>query len=610
MQTFFDKNRLFNRKLPLAFLLILASSLPGCSVLSQIGLSDTVLASSDTRKNENKVEENDPYNEIGANNNASQSDPLEIIDTPPSRPFDEDTLYNLLLGELSIMEQDLPSGIMFYAREARTSQDPGVAQRAALLSRYHRDSSVAVDLAKLWHQLDPESPNSTTNYADMLARTNRPIEAMNVLEETYKNSGNANFEVLRNGRMSAEQRRNILSRLETLNQDNESNQSLIFTIVLLLKADDQNEKALAQVKQLHRLVDDSTKLAFIEANLLAELERHRDAAKVLGKALNKNPENKQMHIEYARMLSKYDMRAAEKEFEDLLKDSPNDVKLLMAHSLAAIENSHYQKARESLNQLVSMHRSHDFANYHLGEIAHLEDKPELAVSYYKKVQLSDFFGAATEAILNIYSENAQEESAIAYLDLLRAQFPQHAAKLWAYQAAYYRDNDDLAGAYDALSQGIISLPTNAQLRIERSFVSDKQNRTDLAEKDLRWVIGQDPNNAGALNALGYMLTTKTDRYSEALELIEKAIAIKPNDAAIRDSLGWIYYKLGRHNDAETALVRAFQSYPDDEIASHLIELYWVTKQKDKARDLYQSLPKNDKGYPLVEETIKEHSIRW
>ena len=532
------------------------------------------------------------------------------VSPPPPRPFEPDTLFNLLVGELAIVEQDLGRGVKLYSQEAKSSQDRGVAERAALLARYYRDSETALEMAQLWHELSPNSAKAVENYADILTRTNQPLKALDILESAFTPVPGVNFEVLRNGRLSPDQRTQILQRLEHLNTQPHSNESLVFTYTLLLQASERNEEALAQVSRLRDMIDNSLKLAQLEATLLSQLDRDSDAAKVLEKELSNNPNNRRLHLQYARSLAKFDMPAAEKEFSRLLESTPHDVKLLMAHALAAIENKHFDAARTSLNQLLAMHRSYDFANYHLGEIASVEADDEKAIAQYQKVQLGDYFGAATEAILEIHQKNGQDAQAIAYLELLREQFPQHAARLWSFQSIYYRKSDNLNAAYDALSAGIEEIPDSSELRIERSYISDMLDNLDLAENDLRWVIAQEPNNASALNALGYMLTIKTDRYTEALDLIEKAIILQPDDPAIRDSLGWVYYKLGRHDEAETELVRAFQGYPDDEIAAHLIELYWQTNQKKKARELYRSLQKNNGEFPKVEETLKKLAIRW
>ncbi|MCK7577981.1 MAG: tetratricopeptide repeat protein [Chromatiales bacterium] len=80
---------------------------------------------------------------------------------------------------------------------------------------------------------------------------------------------------------------------------------------------------------------------------------------------------------------------------------------------------------------------------------------------------------------------------------------------------------------------------------------------DLAETDLRWVLDKQPDNAAALNALGYTLADKTDRYAEAEELIRRAYELQPEDASITDSMGWIAFRQGRLDEAEEYLSLAW-----------------------------------------------------
>lgn len=92
-------------------------------------------------------------------------------------------------------------------------------------------------------------------------------------------------------------------------------------------------------------------------------------------------------------------------------------------------------------------------------------------------------------------------------------------------------------------------------------------------------------NAQALNALGYTLADRTDRYQEALGYIEQALALLPDDAAVLDSMGWVQFRLGDFTKALEFLRRAYQLNPDPEIAAHLSEVLWAAGQRDEAKNL-------------------------
>ncbi|MBK8068883.1 MAG: tetratricopeptide repeat protein [Rhodanobacteraceae bacterium] len=109
------------------------------------------------------------------------------------------------------------------------------------------------------------------------------------------------------------------------------------------------------------------------------------------------------------------------------------------------------------------------------------------------------------------------------------------------------------------------------------------------EQDLRSILALDPENAQALNALGYTLADRTDRHQEALGYIERAYARHPDDGAFIDSMGWVQYRLGNLDEALKYLRRAWELVPDGEVGSHLAEVLWVSGRQDEARALWREL---------------------
>jgi tetratricopeptide (TPR) repeat protein len=131
-----------------------------------------------------------------------------------------------------------------------------------------------------------------------------------------------------------------------------------------------------------------------------------------------------------------------------------------------------------------------------------------------------------------------------------------------------------------------------------------QDRLDVLERDLQAIIEDDPDHADALNALGYTLADQTDRYQEALGYIERALALKPDNAAILDSMGWVLFRLGRNEEALEYLRRALDAGFDGEIAAHLGEVLWVTGDRKAAREVWQEALERDPDNEFVLETME------
>jgi Flp pilus assembly protein TadD len=126
---------------------------------------------------------------------------------------------------------------------------------------------------------------------------------------------------------------------------------------------------------------------------------------------------------------------------------------------------------------------------------------------------------------------------------------------------------------------------------------------------LRQLIVLKPQDPQAYNALGYSLADRGIRLDEARQLVTRALSFTPNDPYIQDSLGWVAYRQGQHQEALKILQAAYKAKPDAEIAAHLGEVLWVTGQKQEAATLWREglLLKSDNETLL--ETLKRFQFK-
>ena len=117
----------------------------------------------------------------------------------------------------------------------------------------------------------------------------------------------------------------------------------------------------------------------------------------------------------------------------------------------------------------------------------------------------------------------------------------------------------------------------------RALMAEEIDRIDLLETDLKAILSEDPDNASALNALGYTLADHNSRVDEALGYIKRALEIRPDDPAVIDSMGWVQFRLGNYVKAESYLRKAYDLLDDAEIGGHLVELLWAQGNHDEAR---------------------------
>jgi tetratricopeptide (TPR) repeat protein len=195
-------------------------------------------------------------------------------------------------------------------------------------------------------------------------------------------------------------------------------------------------------------------------------------------------------------------------------------------------------------------------------------------------------------------------AARSYLDGLKPELAERRVELAQAEAQVLRDAGDYKSAYAVLTAALERQSDSVDLLYDVAMVAEKLDRIDEVESRLKRLIELKPDNAQALNALGYTLVDRTPRTAEGLELIEKALQIAPDDPFILDSMGWANYRLGKLDDSEKFLRRAFGDQADPEIAAHLGEVLWAKGERERAAELWQSQLKASPDNPVLIETMR------
>ncbi len=564
-------------------------------------------------------ENNDPDNVSPQNTTTGLSEikqpsestnPSSVKSEKPSRPFSKQSLYNLLLGEFAAQNGNISLAIEKYSAEADATRDPQVASHATRLALYGKNPTAALANAKIWYELESDDEKAASIYAELLAQSGKPLKALDVLEAQLKYEQSPRFYLLQKARYEEknDELKEVIRRLESLREQHSKDVDLIFTYAVLLQKDNREDDALNTLRKLKGSNSNPIQTALLTSKLLSQLGRSEQATKTIKKALKKHPDDKQLRLQYARLLTLTDLPLAEKEFFTLLKSAPNNTELLFSHALVAIENSHYDAAIGNLQKLIKLGQRTSISHYYLGGIAEKQDNLDLAISHYKSVNTGKFFIPATQQLVTILNKKGNLLDARKHLADLREKYPLQAPNFWMLEAQLLSTNDHVTESLAVLSAAIEQFPEQLMLRIERSFISEKLDNFELVESDLLFVLARDPDNVTALNALGYTLTNHSSRFHEALDLIEQAIALKPGDAAITDSLGWAHYRLGHLELAIAHLETAFAKFPDDEVAAHLIEVYWANGEKAKAQQVVKTIQKNGGENPKVKKIASRLGI--
>jgi len=342
----------------------------------------------------------------------------------------------------------------------------------------------------------------------------------------------------------------------------------------------------------------------VEARLLSQLKRFDQSLLRLQRAVASQPKNRRLRLEYARLLMPRDVPAAQGQFELLLEMTPNDPDLLLSLALINKEGKNYSKAQHYFERLLALGLRTQEAQLNLGQLAELHKNWQQAIEHYRAIAPGRSYFAAANRIVNLYLQQGMVQTARDYLTTAREQQPKLATNLYLLEADVLLRSKLYEAGHKLTSEALLTEPAQPNLLYIRSVFSEKRGDFVLMEQDLQLIIEQDPLNATALNALGYVLANQSKRLDQAYDLIKRAISIKPEEPAIIDSLGWIEYRRGNLVSAEAILQRAYKAFPDQEIAAHLGEVQWQLGQQDKAlATLQQALEKTPDSL-ILKETLQ------
>lgn len=506
------------------------------------------------------------------------------------KPFARDTLYSLLVAEFAGRRGQPELALGYYLDEARKTRDVGVIARASQLARALRKDRAALDAALLWVEREPASPEAHFINALALSGNGRHLEALDEMQKVAILGGMTNYTTLVVGALDApaEQREKVLARVDLLLLPNPQDLDLMVSRVLLLEKAGKPDVALEQVRAARAVEPGNTKLVSMEAKLLLQLDRDADAREVYRKTLEQFPDDQRLRLQYARLLTRTDLAAAQEQFTILAAQDPTDSVVLFSLALIEYENNDLELAREHLHHLLALGERDNDAHYYLGRIAQRQNDNTTALRHFEQVKGGDSYLTALKQRLAIHLATKDIDGARRVLAEARDRNPQERIRLIILEADMLVELKRFAEANQLLTDAISRNPDQFQLLYARSLVADKLGDVKQLEADLRAILAKEPDNAMALNALGYSLADKNVRLDEARELVERAYKLNPDDPAIMDSLGWVHYRLKNYERAQQLLSAAFALMPDHEVAAHLGEVLWIRGDRERAKQVWRA----------------------
>ena len=318
--------------------------------------------------------------------------------------------------------------------------------------------------------------------------------------------------------------------------------------------------------------------------------------------LEMEPENDRAQLELALFYYKHNqMKKADPMFARLGQKLKQNPRLIMTAVDAFVTRKRYEDAVIVFTQLRQVDPANSNLNFFLGMVHEALDHTDKAIEYYLKVTPDHpQYKKTILSIAFLYRDKGNIREALRFLEQHHQQSPAD-IDIISYLASFYEEDTRYDTAITLLQKALKDIPDNTTLLFKLGAIQDKAGLRQDCINTMKALIRIDPDHASALNYLGYTYAEMGTHLDQALEFVTRALALKPSDGYITDSLGWVYYKKEMYDKAVFYLEKAAEiSKFETIIADHLGDAYVKTGQYVNALKAYQQALANAKDTHAAE----------
>jgi tetratricopeptide (TPR) repeat protein len=520
--------------------------------------------------------------------------------------------FYTVTGEIALARQEPRVAAIQYATAVAHETDPKLLQRATEVTAETLQPSLMADVAARWLAVDPkslEAQHAAARAALALYKVDEAAAHYRILLQNSPGGLDAEFADVESDLGSDDNvfgAHQIADRLAAYFPASSS--ALRVQGIAAMRADDP-------AAAVHSL----TGALAIETGSEAKQGAHKDLAQTLLRArilagdveeplraaraqLDADASNVNRFNYAALLMTAQRLPEATEQLEILARSAEATPVALRLLGLLEFQQGHFDAATAKFRQLLNTGKFADDSFYYLALIADRNGDPERALRFFSQVQNGENVVPALLRAAALLHKHGAPSAADELLDRLMEDEPQRAPEILTARARMYAQDSDLPKAFAVLEKGSIEYPDNVELRYAAASVYEEQGQVAAALRELTQVVKARPNDPAALNALGFTLADHAKSLSRARKLIERAHAAAPKNAAILDSLGWVYYRQGHASEALPYLQAAYTEDHDGDIAAHLGEVLWQLGQQDQAQKIWSEASTMDADNPLLKST--------
>ena len=536
---------------------------------------------------------------------------------------------HLLLAEIAREREQFGEAVAHYLEAALISDNPQLAELTAELAQQTDLPDIGLRAAQRWLALSAEANLAHLYMGIFRVRLGRLDQAHTDFSAFVAGAESAAAAVARSIEALAEESdtEGAISLVRGLVEANPDIAEGHYGLARLALRSGDYDAVLAHSELAAQLSPDWVEARMLYARSLL-LTGSGENGLALARQLAADEPRLEVRLQFAELLlSSGATEEARELLDEIMAESPGLTEAARALAFLTLSDGDLEESRERFNEIRTDPRFRDESFYYLGRIAEMQDEHLQAMRHYSRVvDGANAVDAQLRVAQLLYVDLEDPDGAMRHLREFGNANPQYvtdmllgrgeilvrlgreteAIQLLAEELQQSPDEERLHDAnvqlhlilaQDAveeerygeadrvLNRALNSYPGNPSVRYARALLFQERGRLRRSATALEQLVEDYPEDAGFLNALGYLLTDELGRHDEALPLLRRALAAEPDNPAIIDSMGWVLFHLGELESALDYLERAFALFPDPEVAAHIVDTHWALGNRKQAMQL-------------------------
>ena len=571
--------------------------------------------------------------QINESESAKPSPPAELAEAKAAQEAAQSSLlnnvlfYQLLVGEITVQEGEPAAGFALLLDAARKTSSAQLYQRATEIALQSRSGDAALQAAQAWKQDQPASRDANRYVLQILIALNRISDTIEPLQTEIRLAPDAERSQVLGAVPSAYARVNDKKLASATIEEalaiylvSPATTSAAWTTVgrmRLLANDNQGALEAAQRGQVGNVRSEGPALISLDLMETKPVEAGVLIRKYLDSNATAMPE---IRMGYARTLLEAQRYAeATDQLHIVTREKPELSESWLILGSLQLQQKQLSEAQLSLERYIALvqqkspederKRGLDQAYLLMSQLFEGRKDYTTAESWLNKIDNSSELAMTQSRRASILASQGKLEQGRQLIRQLPERDPADARLKVSTEAGLLREFKQYKLAYEVLAQALVKMPNDPELLYDQAMMAEKLVLLDEMEQLLRQVIQLKPDYYHAYNALGYSLADRGIRLPEAKELIQKALTFAPADPFIKDSLGWVEFRMGNKAEAINIFDSAYKAKPDSEIAAHYGEVLWSMEQREQAMKVWkEGLLMNPDNETLLE-TLKRLRVK-